>query len=108
MLAEPLNITEMKLRRFNLRTPLMKSLALVLIIAMTLDGKGVAQEIISVPEEFPIQVLDEKALRAKAEVTRRGVGKISRVRVKMRDKHQLTGQIILIEEYSFQLRVEPA
>jgi hypothetical protein len=26
----------------------------------------------------------------------------------MRDKHQLTGRIILLDDYSFQLRVEPA
>jgi len=81
--------------------------ALILTIAIGLDRTGAAQEMITVPEAFQTQVLDEKALKAKAEVTRRGVGKKSKVRVKMRDKHQLTGRIIQIDESSFQLRVEP-
>ena len=38
---------------------------------------------------------------------RRGVGEKSKVRVKMRDKHQLTGRIIQIDESSFQLQAEP-
>ena len=81
--------------------------ALILTIAMGLDGTGAAQEIITVPEAFQNQVLGQKALKAKAEVIRRGVGEKSKVRVKMRDKHQLTGRIIQIDESSFQLRVEP-
>jgi hypothetical protein len=84
-----------------------KLFALILTIAMGLDGTGVAQEIISVPEDLPTQVLDGRALKAKAEVTRRGLGAMSKVRVKMRDKHQLTGRILL-DDHSFQLRVEPA
>src|SRR5215470_2321380 len=80
---------------------------LILTIAMTLDGTGVAQEVISVPENFPTQVLDEKGVKAPAEVTKRGVREKSKVRVKMRDKHQLTGRIIQFDEYSFQLQVEP-
>jgi len=86
---------------------MVKVSALVLTIAMTLDGTGVTQEVISVPEDFPKQLLDEKAVKAKAEVSKRGVGKKSKVRVKMRDKHGLTGRIIQIDECSFQLRVEP-
>ena len=81
--------------------------ALILTIAMGLEGTGVAQDIISVPEDFRTQVLDDKALKAKAQVTRRGVGEKSKVRVKMRDKHQFTGRITQIDEHSFQLRVEP-
>src|SRR5262249_17445288 len=81
--------------------------ALIVIASMALEGTGIAQEIISIPEDFPTRLLDEKALKAKAEVTRRGVGKMSKIRVKMRDKHQFTGRIILLEEHSFQLQVEP-
>ena len=81
--------------------------ALLLTMAMGLDRTGLAQEVISVPDYSPTHLLDEKALKAKAEVTRRGVGEKSKVRVKMRDKHQLTGRIIQIDESSFQLRVEP-
>jgi len=80
--------------------------ALILTIAMGLDGTGLVQEIIQPPEDSQTQVLDEKALKAKAEVTRRGVGEKSKVRVKMRDKHQFTGRITQIDEYSFQLQVE--
>ena len=85
----------------------MKFLALVLAVTMGLEGAGVAQEIIPLPEVFAAPVLDEKALKAKAEVTRRGVGEKSKIRVKMRDKHQLTGRITQIDEHSFQLHVEP-
>ena len=81
--------------------------ALILTISLALDGTGIAQEVITVPENYLTQVLDEKAAKVKAEITRRGVGEKSKIRVKMRDKHQLTGRIIQIAEYSFQLRVEP-
>ena len=81
--------------------------ALILTIAMALDGTVVAQEVITVPGDFQAQVLDEKAAKAKAEVIRRGFGEKSKVRVKMRDKHQFTGHITQIDEHSFQLHVEP-
>jgi len=77
-------------------------------MAMGLDRTGLGQEVISVPDYSPTHLLDEKALKAKAEVTRRGVGEKSKVRIKMRDKHQLTGRIIQIDESSFQLQAEPA
>ena len=85
----------------------MRFVTLILTIAVALEGTGAAQEIITVPEAFQTQVLDEKAMKAKAEVNRRGVGEKSKVRVKMRDKHQLTGRIIQIDESSFQLEAEP-
>jgi hypothetical protein len=79
----------------------------MLIIAIGFESSTIAQQPIE-PDEFSqMQSLDEKALKAKAEVARRGVGEKSKVRVKMRDKHQFTGRIIQIDEYSFQLRVEP-
>jgi hypothetical protein len=85
----------------------MKFSALVLAITLGFDGSGFGQEPIDLPERSPMQVLDEKATKAKAEVTRRGVGAKSKVRVKMRDKHKLTGNIVQIDERSFQLQVEP-
>jgi hypothetical protein len=85
----------------------MKFPALVLGVTMGLEGTGVAQEMISVPENFAAQVLDEKALKAKAEVTRRGVGEKSKVRVKLRDKHELKGHITRIDEDSFQMQIDP-
>ena len=97
----------MKLTRTNSHARVMNFLASILTIAIALEGTGAAQEIITVPEAFQTQVLDENALKAKAEVTRRGVGEKSKVRLRMRDKHQLTGRIILIDEHSFQFRVEP-
>lgn len=84
-----------------------KLTAVILTVSMMLDGTGAAQEIISIPEDLPTQVLDGKALKAKAEVTTRGVGEKSKVRVKLRDKHELKGHITQIGEYSFQLRIEP-
>jgi hypothetical protein len=84
-----------------------KLTAMILTVSMALGETGAAQQIISVPEDFPRQVLDEKALKAKAEVTTRGVGEKSKVRVKLRDKHELKGHITQIDEYSFQLQVEP-
>jgi hypothetical protein len=81
--------------------------ALILTIAMGLEGTGAAQEIISAPEEFAAQALDAKAAKAKAEVTRRGVGEKSKIRVKLRDKHELKGRITRIDEDSFQIQIEP-
>ena len=97
----------MELTRTNSHTLIMRFVTLILTIAVALEGTGAAQEIITVPEAFQTQVLDEKAMKAKAEVNRHGVGEKSKVRVKMRDKHQLTGRIIQIDGSSFQLRVEP-
>jgi hypothetical protein len=84
----------------------MKFPALVLAVAMGFNSGGFAQQAIE-PESSQIQALDEMAAKAKAEVTRRGIGAKSKVRVKMRDKHKLTGKIVQIDEHSFQLQVEP-
>lgn len=81
--------------------------ALVLSMAVVLEGAGLAQEPIALPEDFQLQVLDERGADAKAEVNKRGIGKKSKVRVKLRDKHELKGHITQIDEYSFELRVEP-
>ena len=85
-----------------------KLTTLILTVVLALDGTGVAQEIRTMPDDFPTQVLDEKALKVKVEVTRRYAGAKPKVRVKLRDKHQLTGRIIQADEYSFQIQVEPA
>jgi len=81
--------------------------ALILTIAMALEGTGIAQEVITVPGDFQAQVLDDKAAKAKAEVTRRGTGEKSKVRVKLRDKHEWKGHITQIDDDSFELQIDP-
>jgi hypothetical protein len=85
----------------------MKFPALVLAAAMGFDGSGLAQQAMEPPESTLTQALDEKAARTKAEVTRRGVGEKSKVRVKLRDKHELKGHITRIDEDSFQIQLDP-
>jgi hypothetical protein len=80
---------------------------LILSIVVVLEGTGLAQEPIELPEDSQLQVLDERAAEAKAEINKRGIGKTSKVRVKLRDKHELKGRITQIDEYSFELRIEP-
>jgi hypothetical protein len=86
---------------------LMKFPALVLAVAMGFNGSGLAQQAMEPPESTMMQVLDEKAARAKAEVTKRGVGEKSNVRVKLRDRHELKGHITRIDEDSFQIQLDP-
>jgi hypothetical protein len=86
----------------------MKVSALVLAIAVGLSGAGLAQQPIAPPKNPLMQIPDRKAIRARAEVTRRGVGEKSRVRVKMRRyKLELKGYITQIDEDSFQLQIGP-
>ena len=59
------------------------------------------------PESSQIQALDEKAAKGKAEVTRRGIGEKSRIRVKLRDKHEWKGHITQIDGDSFELQIDP-
>ena len=87
--------------------PIVRASALILTVVIGLRGTGFAQEPFQFPEDSRLQVLDEKAANAKAEVIKRGVGKKSKVRVKLRDKHELKGHITQIDEYAFQLRIEP-
>jgi len=96
------------MKTYRHRSLTVKASALAVAFAMAFSGTGLAQEPIEPAESSAPQVLDEKAAKAKAEVMRHGVGEKSKVRVKMRDKHQLTGRIILVDEYSFQLQVEPS
>ncbi len=86
----------------------MKVSALVLAIAVGLNGAGLAQQPIELAKSPLMQTPDRKAIRARAEVTRRGVGEKSRVRVKMRRyKLELKGYITQIDEDSFQLQIGP-
>jgi hypothetical protein len=86
----------------------MRVSALVLAIAVGLNGAGLAQQPIEPPKNPLMQIPDRKAIRARAEVTRRGVGEKSRVRVKMRRyKLELKGYITQIDEDSFQLQIGP-
>src|SRR5262249_34672245 len=87
---------------------IMKASAVGLVATIGFVRTASAQEIISFPGDLPTQGLDHRPLKAKARVTRRGPWARSKVTVKRRDKHQLTGRIILVDDYSFQLRVEPA
>lgn len=61
------------------------------------------------PNEEPVVPTPEMTRVAgiKAEITRRGVGEKSRVRVKLRNKLQFKGHITQIEEDRFQLQIEP-
>jgi len=69
----------------------MKTMALLLIAILTLNGSG-----------FALQTGDAKqAAKAKAEVQKRGVGERSRVRVSLRDGTEVKGYISKVEENSF-------
>lgn len=86
----------------------MKVSALVLAVALVFNSTCSALQTLEPTENVTVQTPEQKeAARAKAEVTRRGVGTKSRVRVKLRDKHELKGHITQIGEDSFQLQLEP-
>ena len=86
----------------------MKVSSLVLAIAVGLNGACLAQQPIEPPKNPLMQIPDRSAIRARSEVTRRGVGEKSRVRVKMRRyKLELKGHITQIDEDSFQLQIGP-
>lgn len=54
---------------------IMKASAVVLVVAIGFERTGVAQEMISIAEDLPTQVLDDRALKAKAEVTGVALGR---------------------------------
>jgi len=85
----------------------MRLSALVLVVAVGFNATGFGQQAIEPPESTLMQALDEKAARAKVEVTKRGVGEKSKVRVKLRDRHELKGHITRIDENSFQIQMDP-
>src|SRR5262252_5373012 len=90
-----------------IRQKIVRVVALTMSVAIGLEATGLAQEPLVLPEDFQLQLRDERAARVKVEVGKRGVGKKSKVRVKLRDKRELKGHITQIDEYSFELLVEP-
>jgi hypothetical protein len=82
--------------------------AWILAAALVFNGTCSALPVWVPPESPPVDTAEQrKAATAKAEVTRRGVGKKSRVRVKLSTKHELKGHITQIDEDSFQLQIDP-
>ncbi len=86
----------------------MKFSALVLAIALLFNNAGSALQALA-PSESPSALSPEqkRVAKAKAEVVRRGVGKKSRIRVKLRDKIELRGYISQTNADSFEMQVDP-
>ena len=84
-----------------------QSSAVLLAIVLVFNSVGPALHALELPEDNPVQSVEQaKAAKVKADVTRRGVGHQARVRVKLRDKHELKGHITQIDEDSFQMVVD--
>jgi hypothetical protein len=81
---------------------------LLLVIALACNQTGSALQTLE-PNAEPLVPTPEltRVARIKAEITRRGVGEKSRVRVKLRNKLQFKGHITQIEEDQFELQIEP-
>ncbi len=85
----------------------MKWTALLLAIVLAFNPTGSALQIVEPNGESPAPTPEQKqAAKVKAEVARRGVGEKSRVRVKLRNKHEFKGHITQIEEDWFQLQID--
>jgi hypothetical protein len=77
---------------------------LVLAIVLVFNSAVPAVHALEPPDNDPVGSSEQtKAARAKAEVTRRGAGAKARVRVKLRDKHEVKGHITQIADDSFQV-----
>jgi len=86
----------------------MKWLAWPLATALAISGMSESLETKAPAENAPAQTPEQKkAAKIKAEVAKRGVGEKARVRVKLRDGHELKGYITRIEEDSFELQKDP-
>ncbi len=72
----------------------MKTIALLLVAVLTLNGTGLTSQ---TTDE------DKQAAKAKAEVQKRGVGAQSRVRVSLRNGTEVKGYINKIERDSFEV-----
>ncbi len=86
----------------------MKFSALLLAIVLAFNGTGSALQTLEPSEGPPVQTPEQqrKTVKIKTEVTRRGVGEKSRVRVKLRDGLELKGYITRIEQDSFELQTD--
>jgi hypothetical protein len=100
--------TQNKMPALQRGRSVIQSSALFLVIVLAINSAGPALHALEIPENDRVESAEQrKAARVKAEVTRRGVGHTARVRVKLRDKHELKGHVIQIDEDSFQMVVDP-
>jgi hypothetical protein len=82
----------------------MKTIALFLIVVVSLNGSGFALQATPLSEGTQTQTGEaRKAAKAKAEVQKRGLGEQSRVRVSLRDGTEVKGYISKVEENSFEV-----
>jgi hypothetical protein len=82
----------------------MKTIALLLIAILALNGSGFAFQTSPPSAGSQTQTGEAKqAAKAKAEVQKRGVGEQSRVRVSLRDGTEVKGYISKVEENSFEV-----
>jgi glucose/arabinose dehydrogenase len=82
----------------------MKTIALLLITVLALNGSGFALHTSPQCASLQTQANEAKqAAKAKAEVQKRGVGEQSRVRVSLRDGTEVKGYISKVEENSFEV-----
>ncbi len=82
----------------------MKTVSLLLIAVLTLNGNGFAFQTSAPSAGSQTQASQVKqAAKAKAEVQRRGVGEQSRVRVSLHDGTEVKGYISKVEENSFEV-----
>jgi glucose/arabinose dehydrogenase len=82
----------------------MKTIALLLITVLALNGCGFALQTSPRSASLQTQTNEAKqAANAKAEVQKRGVGEQSRVRVSLRDGTEVKGYISKVEENSFEV-----
>ena len=82
----------------------MKRLAWPLAIVLMLNSSMSAQETPAPAEKPLLQSSEEKRTeKIRAEVARRGAGEKARVRVKLRDGHELKGHITEIDADSFEV-----
>jgi hypothetical protein len=83
----------------------MKSIALILIAALTFSSSGLAYQTYEPSNARQTQTINtEQSDKAKAEVQRRGISEKSRVKVKLRNNGgEVKGYISHIDETSFQV-----
>ena len=82
----------------------MKTVALLLIAVLTLNGSRSASETLALAAATEVRAdATKQAAKAKTEVQRRGAGEKSRVRVKLRDGTEVKGYISKVEENSFEV-----
>ena len=82
----------------------MKLIALLLMAVLALNATGVAVQMDTPPvSSRPTNAYIAQGAKVKAEVTKRGVGKQSRVRVSLRDGTEVKGYISEVDDSSFAL-----